>query len=367
MKNVAGDLTETTKKRFRPARGMAAGIAVCALTAALSGCVLSASSVFAADKKKSRDVFAMDTYMTLTAYGDHADEAIDGAVEEIHRLDALLTTGSGTSEVGQINEAQQNSYLLSEDTASLMESSLLLYEATDGAFDLTVYPLMKLWGFTDGNFRVPSQEEIDAALGVVGADAIEYDASSGRVTFDKNGMEIDFGGIAKGYTSDRLMELFREHGVESAIVSLGGNVQALGKKPDGSPWKVGIQTPEEDGRYLGIVEIEDQAVITSGGYERFFEEDGRTYHHILDPETGYPAESGLLSVTIVSPDGTLADGLSTSLFVMGEEKAVDFWKVHGEAFGFEFVLLTDEGRLLASDGLRDALTSDYAKIEWVEG
>ena len=142
-----------------------------------------------------------------------------------------------------------------------------------------------------------------------------------RVKLGKN-MKIDLGGIAKGYTSSRVMQIFKDCGVTSGLVSLGGNVQALGTKTDGTDWQIAIENPDKSSDYIGVVSVKDKAVITSGGYERYFEKNGKTYHHILDPKTGYPAESGLKSVTIVSDNGTLADALSTSLFVMGKEDAL---------------------------------------------
>ena len=340
------------------------------------------------EDKLSREIFAMDTYMTLTAYGPEAETALTAAVDEIGRLDALLSTGSEDSEISRLNARSGSSpaadsgsnaaeaetvsaaagdtaaFTLSTDSAALMKESLALYRDTAGAFDVTIYPMMKLWGFTSGEYRVPSDDEIRETLSLVGSDAIAFDEASRSVTFSEEGTEIDFGGIAKGYTSGRIMDIFRENGVKSGIVSLGGNVHALGLKPDGSRWNVAIRSPENDGSFLGIVEAEDEAVITSGGYERYFESDGKTYHHILDPATGRPAESGLKSVTIVCGDGTRADGLSTALFVMGEEKAFAFWRAHKDVF--DCILLTEDDRLLASEGLRDRFTSDH-KIEWVEG
>ena len=170
-------------------------------------------------------------------------------------------------------------------------------------------------------------------------------------------MKIDFGGIAKGYTSSRIMQIYKKCGVTSGLVSLGGNVQLLGAKPDGSAWKVAVESPDEDGNYLGILQAKDKAVITSGGYERYFEKNGKKYHHIIDPSTGYPAENGLTSVTIISDDGTLADGLSTSLFIMGKEKAEKFWKKYNDKF--DVILLTDDEQLYVSEGIADDFQSDY--------
>lgn len=180
------------------------------------------------------------------------------------------------------------------------------------------------------------------------------------------GQRIDLGGIAKGYASDRVMEIYREYGVTSGMVSLGGNIQTLGAKPDGTAWKIGIRDPETEkegdsgsgaGGILLALPVENQAVITSGGYERYFEENGETYIHILDPRTGYPADSGLLSVTVVSENGMLADALSTSLYIMGAEKAAEYWRAHGSDSGnaFELILVDTFGKAYATEGLRDKI------------
>ena len=305
------------------------------------------------NESQSRDVFAMDTYMTLTAYGNNADEALNEAEAEIERLDALLSTGDENSEIYELN--QNGTGTISEDTETLLDESEKLYTDTDGVFDITIYPVMEAWGFTTQNYRIPSAEELKGLLENVDASKVHYDEDSKEVTLPAN-VKIDFGGIAKGYTSSRIMEIYKKCGLTSGMVSLGGNVQLLGAKPDGSPWRVAVQSPDDTTDYLGILETKDKAVITSGGYERYFEEDGKTYHHIIDPSTGYPAESGLKSVTIVSDDGTLADGLSTSLFIMGKEKACDFWKEHNDKF--DMILLTDDNELYVSEGIADAFCSD---------
>lgn len=306
------------------------------------------------DTEAVRDVFAMDTYMTVKAYGSNGDAAVEAAVDEITRLDALLSPGKEDSEIGQINA--NNGGQLSEDGALLMERSLELYESTNGAFDVAIYPVMKAWGFTDGNYQVPDTDILKATLELADPSLIDYDKETSTVSFKKDGVQIDFGGIAKGYTSSRIMDIYREKGVTSGLVNLGGNAQVFGTKPDGSLWRVAVQSPDSEDEYLGVLEAKDKAIITSGGYERYFEKDGVTYHHIIDPATGYPAENGLISVTIVSTDGTLADGLSTSLFVMGKDKAVDYWKAHSDEF--DMILLTDDEKLYVSEGIKDSFTSD---------
>ena len=306
------------------------------------------------DTEAVRDVFAMDTYMTVKAYGSNGDAAVDAAVDEINRLDALLSTGKKDSEIGQINA--NNGGQLSEDGAVLMERSLELYKSTKGAFDVAIYPVMKAWGFTDGNYQVPDADTLKAALELADPSLIDYDKETLTVSFKKDGVQIDLGGIAKGYTSSRIMDIYKEKGVTSGLVNLGGNAQVLGTKPDGSLWRVAVQSPDSEDEYLGVLETKDKAIITSGGYERYFEKDGVTYHHIIDPSTGYPADNGLISVTIVSADGTLADGLSTSLFVMGKDKATDYWKAHSDEF--DMILLTDDEKLYVSEGIKDSFTSD---------
>ena len=309
-----------------------------------------------ADKETeaSKDLFAMDTYMTLTAYGEHAQEAVDKAAERVEALDALLSTGNENSEIYQLN--QNGEATLSEEGGYLVERALELYKKTEGAFDIAIYPVMQAWGFPTQDYHVPDDDTLKEKLALADASKVNYDKDTRKIFFDQDGMELDLGGIAKGYTSSQIMQIYQDCGVTSGLVNLGGNVQALGCKTDGSKWRVAIQSPDDTEEYLGILEIEDQAVITSGGYERYFEKDGVTYHHIIDPAIGYPADSGLISVTIVSDDGTLADGLSTSLFIMGEEKAAQFWRENSDEF--EAIMETSDGKLYVTEGIADSLTTD---------
>ena len=326
--------------------------------------------LFGKNEHAEKEFFAMDTVMSVSVNGKKAEKAAEAVVDEVNRLDKLLSTGSSDSEVSLINENGDGT--LGPDGCALMKKGLALYEDSEGLFDISIYPVMELWGFASGEshvssagdtddtsdrFRVPSAEEIDKALNLVDASSIRFDEETGEVSFAMEGMKIDFGGIAKGYTSSRMMDILREQGIESALVNLGGNVQALGTKPDGSRWRVGVQDPGDDTGLLGILEIADLAVITSGGYERYFEEDGQVYHHIIDPRTGFPADTGLTSVTIVSPDGTLADGLSTFLYIAGEEQAEAYWRSHAEEF--DMILAKEDGTLLVTEGIEEVFSSDY--------
>lgn len=330
------------------------GLLVAALM--LAGCGVQTS---AEGPSQTREVYAMDTVMTLEAYGQNADAALDEAVAEIERLDALWSIASSDGEIARLNAEKQ--ITASADTLALLTRAKEISAATDGLFSTTIAPLMEAWGFTSGDYRVPDEAELSALLAHVDDEEIAISDSTITIPADA---KVDLGGIAKGFTSARVMEIFRENGVENGILSLGGNVQALGTKPDGSLWRVGLQDPADERALFATLELADKAVITSGAYERNFEQDGIVYHHIIDPRTGYPAESGLSSVTIVSDDGTLADGLSTALFIMGKEAAVEFWRSRRD--DFDMVLLADDGAVTVSAGIADALTlSDGSTAEVV--
>lgn len=304
---------------------------------------------------ETKEFFSMDTYMTVTAYGLNAKKAVEQAQSRVVQLDDRLSTGKEDSEVSKLNNTSRAK--LSDDTFYLMNKALEICDTTDGAFNPAIYPLMELWGFTTGEYKVPTKRERYKLLANMNPQNIKLHENTNKVAFANEGMKVDFGGIAKGYTSAEIMDIFRENGIESGMVSLGGNVQVLGSKTDGSLWRVAIQNPETEKDYLGILEIKDKAVITSGGYERYFEQNGKVYHHILDPLTGEPAENGLKSVTIVSEDGVLADGLSTALYVMGTEKAKKYWMNHSD--DFDVVLLTEDEKLYVSEGIETSFETDY--------
>lgn len=317
---------------------------------ALAGCTSSYS------KECSLSFEAMDTYMTVTVYGKEADEAAAAVMAELERLDGILSAEDPESEVYALNE--NGGWSLSEDTAYLVENSLALYEATGGAFDITIYPVARLWGFVGGEYAVPDEDELADALSYVGSDMLDYESGSGTLSM-KDGMAIGLGAIAKGYSGDRILALLADYDVTGAVASLGGNIAVYGKKTDGSAWNIAIQDPEDSSSYICVVSLEGGvSVVTSGGYERYFEEDGVTYHHILDPETGYPASSGLISVSVISENGTAADALATAFFVMGMDEAVSFWKTN-EDYDFEMILVDEDGNIYITEGLADSYSSDY--------
>lgn len=305
-------------------------------------------------KEASAQVFAMDTYMNLKAYGKNAQKAVDDAKAEIERLDKLWSAVDKDSEIYKLNQKKQMK--VSEETLELIEFAKKKSAQTEDAFDISVYPIVELWGFPTQKYRVPSDSEIQNLLKNVDSQKIKINKKTNVVTLEKN-MKIDLGGIAKGYTSQRIAKIYKKDGVKSGVISLGGNVQAIGEKTDGSRWKVGIQSPDDTESMIGGYEAKDEAVITSGAYERYFEKNGKKYHHIIDPATGRPSEKDLKSVTIISKNGTLSDTLSTTLFVMGKEKAISYWKKHSNEFNM--ILVDENNKIYISQGIKDHFSSDH--------
>lgn len=299
-------------------------------------------------EKRSRVVFAMDTIMELTVYSD-GDAILDRAEERITELENKLSVTLPGSEIHTLNA--DRTAALSDDTSALLTDTLELCESTGGALDVTIYPIVSAWGFTTGNYQIPSDADLAALLERVDYTSVQTDASNVSIP---DGVQVDLGSVAKGYTGNVLCGLLRENGVTSALLNLGGNVQALGSKPDGSPWRIAVQHPTDKENYLGILSLSNMAAITSGGYERYFTgDDGKTYWHIIDPSTGKPADSGLLSVTVVGENGLLCDAMSTALFVMGLDEASEYWRTHE---GFDVIFVTDDGSVHITEGLYDLFT-----------
>ena len=272
----------------------------------------------ASTQQASAQVFAMDTYMNLKAYGKNAQKAVDDAKSEIERLDQLWSAVDKNSEIYQLN--QKKKMKISDETLELIEFAK---KKSNDAFDISIYPIVELWGFPTQKYRVPSDREIQKLL--------------------------------KNVNSQKI-KIYKKDGVKSGVISLGGNVQAIGTKTDGSRWKVGVQSPDDTESMIGAYEAADEAVITSGAYERYFEKDGKTYHHIIDPATGKPSEKDLKSVTIISKNGTLSDTLSTTLFVMGKDKAISYWKEHSKEFNM--ILVDENNKVYISQGIKDHFSSD---------
>ncbi len=317
-----------------------------AFCAVLMICMLILSACGTEEKPDSRSFQAMDTLMTLTVYGDGE---IGARLEErIDSLDRALDATDEKSEVYRLNREKTAS--VSADTADLLSRSLALCEKLGGSFDITVCPAVNAWGFTTGEYRVPDKEELERI-----ADRIDYRGVTLRgdtVTLPDDGM-LDLGAVAKGYAADRCRELLADSKAQAAVLNLGGTVALYGQKPDGTRFKVGVADPENPAGYIGTLSADGGVIATSGGYERYFERDGKRYIHILDPATAAPVENGLLSVSIVCESGTDADALSTALFVMGLDRATAYYRENG---GFDFIILTDSGGLYLTEGVFDDFT-----------
>lgn len=329
--------------------------------------ILILSSVFAffsCSRVKSSDSFtSMNTFMTIQVFSSSSkkgEEACQKVKEEILGLEKILSTTISESDLYKINHAEGKTLAVHAPVKEICDFSSEIYIKTGGLFNPSLYPLIHEWGFTTEQYKIPDDETISRLLSFTDFSKISFSPSdSGGLSFLLSlqpGMQLDFGAIAKGYAGDRALELLSGMGISSAIINLGGNVQALGKKSDGSLWRVGIKNPWGE-KPVCSVSIDSKAVVTSGGYERFFTgEDGKRYIHIFDPRTGRPAQSDLESVTIICGKGIYADALSTSLFVMGKDRAVDFWRASGD---FEFILLTKNQELVCSCSIKDFIEILY--------
>lgn len=299
------------------------------------------------NEPQSKSFFAMDTYMTITAYGENAETALNQAEERVTELEKMWSVTDENSEIYAVNHSGGATVAISDETAELLDFSLDISKVTDGALECTMYPILTEWGFTTSDYKIPNDEKISALLKNTGYEKVQLDGNS--VAIPEN-MQIDLGAVGKGYTGDLITEVLKENGIDSALLDLGGNIQTIGTKPDGTDWKLGLRSPFDEGSFATL-EVSDCAVITSGGYERYFiGDDGETYWHILDPSTGKPAHSGLVSVTIVGKEGRLCDALSTSLFVMGLDKATKLWKQRDD---FEMVLVTEDGKIYLTEGMEN--------------
>ena len=295
----------------------------------------------------------MDTFMHIEISGDtHTADAVRAEVE---RLDSLLSASDDNSDIGRLNRDKRA--LLDVETYDLLQKTLDACRDMEGYLDISVYPLVEEWGFISKEYRIPGRETTDALLKNVDYSAVKLSSneSENRAELGKD-MKIDLGAVAKGYAADKARNVMWSCGAESGILNLGGTVAAVGTKPDGSDWKIGIADPDDTANYFGSVSCRDKVVATSGNYERFFERDGKRYCHIFDPKTGYPADNGSVSVTVISDSGFRSDALSTALFVMGREKAAEYWRQNRD---FDFILLDSDKNLWMTKGAEEIFKLSY--------
>ncbi len=313
---------------------------------ALSGCWL----IGGTGEPVEKQVFdIMDTDVSVRAYGPNAEQAIEQAIDEIRRLDLLLSAYNPDSEVSAINQmAGEAPIKVSHDTLEVIARALYFAEISGGVFDPTILPVSRLWSAAREQKQVPSGEDIAAALELVDYTQVQIDMDEATVFLPKTGMGLDLGAIAKGYAVDKMAQILRDAGVESFLINAGGNVYAGSRKPDGSLWRVGVTDPRDPGDIIGVMAAEDMSVVSSGDYRRYFVADGIRYHHIIDPRTGYPA-SICRGTTVFIPSSTDADALSTIMFILGPD---DGQAVLEHFPGAGVIYVTQDGSIV-TEGLVD--------------
>lgn len=297
-------------------------------------------------EKHSASAEAMDTFMKFEYYG--SEEVGEKLVSDVKKLDLLFSATDEKSEISSLN--CDKSIQASTETLALLAKSLELCKKLGGSLDVTILPVVEKWGFLNQKYRVPSSGEIAEALKKVDYHNVSV---SGKTVRLKNNAKLDLGAVAKGYAADRGVELLRKNKVSSAVLNYGGTVAAYGAKPDSTDWKIGIADPDSPSDFVGFVSCRDKIVATSGGYERYFEKNGKRYIHILDPKTGCPADNEVTSVSVISDSGVLCDALSTALFVSGVQGAKEYHKASPD---FGFVILTKDKKAYISADLEGSFT-----------
>ena len=300
--------------------------------------------------------FQMGTIITDKIYGEHAKAASHEIFERFRQIENNMSVNNEDSMVSSFNaQAGSNSVVeLNADIIYILDTAKRFSELSDGAFDITIGPLVKEWGIMTDHPHVPTQQKINELLKLVDYRQIKVNVKDNTAVLSIKGDSIDLGAIAKGYAADEAVRICNKNGVKSAYINLGGNVSVIGSKPDGTPWKIGIQNPRgTNGKYIGVLSVSDKTVVTSGDYERFFEKNGIRYHHIIDPKTGYPSNSDIISVTIVTDKSIEADALSTAAFVMGYKKSVAMLK---KLPGVEAIIITKDKKVHITEGLKPYFT-----------
>ena len=311
--------------------------------------------------------FLMGTYVTLRVYDEGKEEVLEEAFARIAELSDKITTNEPGSEMEEVNQAAgQEAVVVSDDVFPLVETAAEYSALPNSGFDYTIGPITDLWriGFDDA--RVPEPEEIEAVLPLVDYSKVELNAEDRSIYLQEESMRIDLGAIAKGYIADEVAKLFSDAGVTTAILDLGGNIVVMGDSPtrDTGGFNVGVQDPFDlRGSYIGAINLQDKSIVTSGIYERYIEQEGELYHHLMDPKTGYPFDNSLASVTIISDLSVDGDALSTVAFGYGLEDGLNYLN---DLEDVEGVFITKDRDVYLTDGLTDnfSLTNDeYTLIE----
>ncbi len=292
--------------------------------------------------------FLMDTTVDIRAIGADASTAVDEAFREMQRIEALFSRYVDNSDISRINAEAGQWVSVSAEVVELLQRSIKYGNLTKGSFDVTIGPLVTLWGFGTDQRQVPANEALQNAMAHVDYTAIALDPNQ-RLVKIPEGFMLDLGGVAKGYAVDRGADVLRERGIEHGLINAGGDISVVGTRDtEGSPWRVGIQDPAEPSRVMAVVELMDATVVTSGDYQRYFEVDGTRFHHIIDPATGFPADE-LTSVTVVAPTAADGDALSTALFILGKPASIQLLE---QLPDIEAVIVSKDGTVWISPGLQ---------------
>lgn len=296
----------------------------------------------------------LGTVCTINLFDQGSTELYGQMFQKLKGIEQAFSVNLSDSAVSQINQSAGIApVIVPQEVIYVLQEALRIAERTGGAFDPTIGPLVDLWDIGGDNSQVPSQQAIDHARSLVDWRLVEIDSQRGTVYLPKQGMALDLGGIAKGYAADELVAIAQEAGIQQALFDLGGNIYAFGTKADGTPWRVGVKDPAQPGGSPALaLAVQDRSVVTSGMYERFFEQEGIRYHHILNPATGYPVWNDIQSVTIVSKSSLLADALSTSVFVLGREKGLALL----ESEDAEGVIIGEDNLVYPTSGIADQLS-----------
>ncbi len=301
----------------------------------------------------SSEFFAMDTYMSLSATGIDAEEALQVCETYIEELENAISRTDENSEIYALNHSNGEIVTVSDMTYEIISIAVACAENTDGAFDPTICAVTDLWGIGTETQGIPSDADIEAALETVSYENIVLLEDNGVQLL--NGAQIDLGAVGKGYAADALYAIYEAYEIESGIIALGGNLYLVGEKETDTPWNVGIVDPDQTDEYNIGVKVSNKSVVTTGAYERYFEEDGVIYHHVFNTETGYPTGEDIKSVTIVSDNSTLADIYATALFAMGYEDAIAFVEAEVE---IEAIIIQEDNEVYISAGLEGCVTLD---------
>ncbi len=296
---------------------------------------------------KETNFFAMNTF--ILAEADCEDTSVLRDIEkEIYSDEKILSRTIPDSEISRLNRKED--FTPKPETVSLIEYALDISEKTGGAFSPFLGKVSSLWNITGENPTIPDKNE----LAMVISDIKKQKITSENFISTSQNVQLDLGGIAKGYSSQKAINNLKSKGVENALISFGGSIACIGKNENGKIWNIGIKNPFATQEIIGTISLSDAYISVSGAYERFFEKDGVRYHHIFSPETGFPVENDLESTVVISGDGVLSDALSTALFVMGKEKAIEFYKK--DLYDFEMLLITKDGNLYATKGISKSFT-----------